>query len=582
MEDYLTHGYALAPRFFRRTKANQTERSVSDKPVFHLNRLRKAYGTRVVLDEISLAFLEGARIGVIGANGAGKTTLLRIIAGEDKQFDGEAFPAEGLRIGYVPQEPELDPEKNVREHLEEAVAPIRALLTEFEEVSAKMAEELDDEAMQKAMDRMAVLQTEIDHRDAWELDRHLDQAAHALALPPDDADVAKLSGGEKRRVALCKMLISHPDLLLLDEPTNHLDANTVNWLEQHLASYQGTMILITHDRYFLDNVVNWMLEIERGKAIPYQGNYSQYLETKASRLNVEKKQEAARQRKLKSELEWIRTNPKARTTKSKARLRRYEELRAEQKQMADDTIELQIPPGPKLGNKVLEVRHLSKAFGDRRLIDDLSFEIPPGGILGVIGENGAGKTTLMRMILGQEPPDTGDVEVGQTVEICYLDQSRLVLDDEKTVFQEITDGLDEIPFGQGFIASRAYLARFNFRGEDQQKLVGNLSGGQRNRVQLAKMLRDGGNLLILDEPTNDLDIPTLQVLEEALIHFPGCAIIVSHDRYFLNRTVTHILALEGDGKWRFCLGDYDTYRELRAREEGEDFDKKGTHRRLRS
>ena len=552
------------------------------KPIYQLQDLRKAYGLNVILDGVNLSFLEGAKIGVIGANGAGKTTLLRIIAGEDKDFDGIAKPVGDIKVGYVPQEPELDPNKNVREHIEEAVAPIRQMVTDYEELATKLGEVEDPEQMDKLMGKMERLQTQIDTHDAWELDRHVEQAMQALCLPPNDADVTKLSGGEKRRVALCKTLIEHPDILLLDEPTNHLDAVTVAWLEQHLADYQGTLIMITHDRYFLDKVVNWMLEIERGLGIPYEGNYSDYLEKKAARLSSERKSEAARQRKLKAELEWIRTNPKARTTKNKARLKRYEDMRAEQKDMDEGEIEIQIPPGRRLGNKVLEVAGITKKFGERTLIEDLSFEIPPGGILGVIGENGTGKTTLMKMILGNEPPTDGNVTIGDTVDLCYLDQSRLVLDDDKTVFEEVTGGADEIPFGQGFISSRAYLARFHFRGEDQQKRVGNLSGGQRNRVQLAKMLRDGGNLLILDEPTNDLDIPTLQVLEEALQHFPGSAIVVSHDRYFLNKVVTHTLALEGEGKWRFCLGDYDTYRELRARDDGEDWDKRGVHRRLRS
>ncbi len=550
------------------------------RPVFHLNRLKKVYGTKVVLDEISLAFLEGARIGVIGANGAGKTTLLRIIAGVDKEYEGEAYPIEGLTIGYVPQEPELTPGMTVREHLEEAVAPIRKLVADYEELAAGLGE-LDGEEMEKAMARMEALQAEIDLKEAWELDRRLDQAAHALALPADEIPVERLSGGEKRRVALCKVLLSHPDLLLLDEPTNHLDADTVGWLETHLANYQGTIILITHDRYFLDKVVNWMLEIERGKAIPYEGNYSTYLEKKAERLSVERKQEAARKRKLKAELEWIRTNPKARRSKNKARLRRYEDLRREQKEMDEGRIDIQIPPGPKLGNKVLVVRELTKGFGERKLFEGLSFEVPPGAIVGVIGENGAGKTTLLKIILGQAEPDGGSVEIGPTVQIGYLDQSRLVLDDEKTVFEEVTGGADEIPFGQRYISSRAYLARFHFRGEDQQKLVGQLSGGQRNRVQLAKMLRHGGNFLIMDEPTNDLDIPTLQVLEEAIQHYPGSALIVSHDRFFLNKVATHILALEGDGRWRYVLGDYDTYREVRIREEGVDpLERRGAHRRL--
>ena len=550
------------------------------KPVFHINKLKKAYGTHVILDEISLAFLEDARIGVIGSNGAGKTTLLRILAGVDKDFDGEAKPIDGLSVGYVPQEPELQTGMTVREHLDEAVSHIHQLVQDYEDLANSLGD-FEGEEMDKAMAKMERLQIEIDHADGWEVDRILDQAAQALALPPDNVLVDKLSGGEKRRISLCKALISHPDLLLLDEPTNHLDANTVGWLETHLANYKGTIVLITHDRYFLDKVVNWMLEIERGKAIPYQGNYSAYLEQKAARLNSEKKQEASRQRKLKQELAWIRTSPKARATKNKARLRRYEELRQEQKDMEEGEIDLQIPPGKKLGNKVLNVHSITKSFGDRTLIQDLSFEVAPGAIVGVIGENGAGKTTLLRMILGNEEPDSGSVEIGSTVEICYLDQSRLVLDDTKTVFQEIADGADEIPFGQSFMSSRAYLARFHFRGEDQQKLVGNLSGGQRNRVQLAKMLRNGGNFLIFDEPTNDLDIPTLQVLEEALEHYPGSALIVSHDRFFLNKVTTHILALEGDGKWRFLLGDYDTYREIKIREEGVDpLERKGVHRRL--
>ncbi|MEZ5989101.1 MAG: energy-dependent translational throttle protein EttA [Planctomycetota bacterium] len=550
------------------------------RPIFHLHKLKKVYGTRVILDEISLAFLEGARIGVIGMNGSGKTTLLRLLAGVDKEFDGDCKPIHGLSVGYVPQEPVLDPEKTVAEHLDEAVAPVRAMVQRYEDLAASLGD-LEGDEMDKAMARMEALQHEIDHKDAWELDRHLEQAAHALGLPPMEARIAPLSGGEKRRVALCKVLLNHPDLLLLDEPTNHLDANTVQWLETELANYHGTIVLITHDRYFLDNVVNWMLEIERGKAIPYEGNYSAYLEKKASRLDVERKQDAARERKIKQELEWIRTAPKARTTKNKARLRRYDDMLAEQKAMPDDQIDLQIPPGRKLGNKVLEVHNLSKAYGDKVLFEDLSFELPPGGILGVIGENGAGKTTLMRLLLGQEAPDKGEVIVGTTVDMCYMDQTRVQLHDDQTVFQEIAEGRDEIPFGQSFIAARAYLARFNFKGEDQQKRVGMLSGGQRNRVQIAKMLRDGGNLLILDEPTNDLDIPTLQVLEEALIHFPGCALIVSHDRYFLNKVATHVLALEGDGRWRFVFGDYDTYKEIRTREEGDFIEKKGTHRRLK-
>ena len=551
------------------------------KPIFNLVGLHKAYGQNVILDGVNLSFLDGARIGVIGNNGAGKTTLLRIIAGVDKEFEGKALPADGINIGYVPQEPELPDDSTVREQLEEAVAPIRKLVHDYEALAASMAEPMDDEAMQKVMEQMETLQVEIDHRDAWELDRHLDQASHALGLPPEDAKIGPLSGGEKRRIALCKILLEHPDILLLDEPTNHLDANTVHWLETHLANYTGTIILITHDRYFLDNVVNWMLEIERGHAFPYEGNYSAYLEKKAAKLDVEKKQDAARSRRLKTELDWIRTNPKARATKNKARIRRYEDMRQEQKEAKEDAIDIQIPPGPKLGSKVLEVRHVTKSFGERTLFSDLSFEVEPGAIVGVIGENGTGKTTLMKMIMGMEPYDSGEIDMGSTVEACYVDQNRISLDDDKTVFEEVTDGLHEIPFGQGFIASRAYLARFNFRGEDQQRKVGNLSGGQRNRVQLAKLLRHGGNMIILDEPTNDLDLQTLRVLEEAVAGFPGSALIVSHDRYFLNRVVTHILALEPNGKWRFVLGDYDTYREIKEREDGDGDGGKGAHRRLR-
>ncbi len=549
--------------------------------VYVMKGLTKAYtGDRPVIENIWLSFYPGAKIGVLGLNGSGKSTLLRIMAGLDTEFQGEAWSAEGVNVGFLHQEPQLNETKDVLGNVMEGVAETKALLDRFNEVSMRFGEDLSPEEMDALIAEQAKLQDQIEAADAWGLDRYIEIAMDALRCPPGDAVVANLSGGERRRVALCRLLLSNHDMLLLDEPTNHLDADTVHWLETHLQNYKGTIILITHDRYFLDNVVTWMLEIERTQAIPYQGNYSAYLERKVSLLDGEKKQEAARQRRLKTELEWIRTNPKARSTKNKARLRRYEDMRQEQNERSEDAIDLQIPPGKKLGTKVLESRGLSKAYGDNKLFEDLTFEVAPGAIVGVIGENGTGKTTLLRLIMGQETPDAGEVEMGKTVELCYVDQNRLTLEDKNTVYEEITDGLHELPFGQGFINSRAYLARFNFKGEDQQKKVGELSGGQRNRVQLAKLLRHGGNLIMLDEPTNDLDLQTLRVLEEAVASFPGSAIVVSHDRYFLNRVVTHILALEGDGKWRFLLGDYDTYREIREREEGE-ADGKGTHRRLK-
>jgi sulfate-transporting ATPase len=547
-----------------------------------LQHVSKTYGTKKVLDGITLAFLKGARIGVIGHNGSGKSTLLRILAGEDKEFEGARQEADGLRIGYVPQEPKLTP-GSVRDNLAEAVSETRDLLKRFDELNEKLAEPLEPDEMQAVLDDLEKVQTEIDHRGAWELERKLEQAAQALGLPPMDADVMKCSGGERRRVALCKVLLSHPDLLLLDEPTNHLDADATQWLERHLADYEGTVIAVTHDRYFLDNVAGWMLEMERGHGTPYQGNYSSYLDQKAKRMADQDRQEAARKRLLARELEWIRKTPSARTAKNKARLKNFERMYAEQEKRQDDTVTITIPPGERLGDLVLQVEHVSKSFGDRTVIKDLSFEIPPAAILGVIGPNGTGKTTLLKLIAGQLKPDAGRIRLGPTVTPCFVDQERAGLDPEKTVWAEISDGQDELKLGSQTMNSRAYVAKFNFKSGDQQQLVGTLSGGQRNRVQLAKMLRRGGNLLLVDEPTNDLDLSTIQVLEDALEAFPGCAIVVSHDRFFLDRIATHILAFDYGGKARFWEGNYATYRE-RLEEEREEAGlgpaTKGVHRRL--
>ncbi len=542
---------------------------MADKIIYQLEKLSKFYDRLEVLKEITLSFLEGAKIGVIGANGAGKSTLLRIIAGEDTEYEGTARPIAGLTVGYLSQEPPLNDEKDVLGNLEEAVQPVRNLLIEFEEVSNKLGEVVDDDEMNALLDRQAKLQDEIDHKEAWELDSRLEQAATALCLPPFEADVSKLSGGERRRVALCKLLMEHPDLLLLDEPTNHLDADTVEWLEHHLKEYAGTVILITHDRYFLDNVVGWMLEIERGRAIPYEGNYSTYLEKKQGQLDTKRHQDAKREKTIARELEWIRKTPKARGTRSKARLQRYKELVEQKAEDQADELDLRIPPGPRLGDKVINARDLKKGYGDRVLFEHLSFDVPPGGILGVIGANGMGKTTLMRILIGKETPDDGSFDVGSTVEMVYLDQSRLILDDDKSVYDNITEGNDQIPFGNRTIDGRAFVARFNFKGEDQQKKLGECSGGMRNRVLLAKMLREPANLVIMDEPTNDLDLETLRVLEEAIQEYPGSMIIVTHDRYFLNRVATHILAFEGDGVVNFHYGDYESYAEWRAKDRAE-------------
>jgi ATP-binding cassette ChvD family protein len=537
---------------------------MAEKIIFHLQDLKKYYGQREVLRGITLAFLEGAKIGVIGPNGAGKSTLLRILAGVDRQYEGEARPIAGLSIGYLEQEPPLSEDKDVLGNLEEAVQPIRDLLKRYEEVGNRFGEVQDDDEMNALLAEQQRLQEEIEHKDGWELDSHLVQAATALCLPPLDADVKKLSGGERRRVALCKLLMSHPDLLLLDEPTNHLDAETVEWLEQHLKEYSGTVILITHDRYFLDNVVGWMLEIERGRATPYQGNYSDYLEAKSKALDVKRQSDSRMDKLIRREKEWLGRTPAARQKQSKARMQRYQELvekRADE--LLSDAIELRIPPGPRLGDRVISFHDVTKGFGDRVLLRDLSFDLPPGAILGVVGANGMGKTTLLRLILGQEQPDGGRVEIGPTVKLTYLDQSRLILDDEKTVYANITEGNDLVTFGNTTLDGRAYVARFNFKGEDQQKLLGECSGGMRNRVLLARMLKIPANVILLDEPTNDLDLDTLRVLEEAIVEYPGSAIVVSHDRYFLNRVVSHILAFEGDGYVNFHYGTYEDYAEWR-------------------
>jgi sulfate-transporting ATPase len=528
--------------------------------VFTMHELRKVVPPdRVLLEGITLAFLPGAKIGVLGPNGAGKSTLLRIMAGVDQEFMGEAKPAAGLRVGYLSQEPQLDASKTVLGNVEEGVAEIRALLHRFDEVSARFSEPLDDDAMAALLDEQGKLQDQIDHTNAWELDRTLEIAMDALRLPPPDADVATLSGGEKRRVALCRLLLQKPDLLLLDEPTNHLDAESVAWLERFLQEYPGTVVAVTHDRYFLDNVAGWILELDRGRGLPFKGNYSSWLEQKQARLATQEKQASARQRTLQRELEWIRLSPRARHAKGKARLTAYETLRAEEEQRLPETVEIAIPPGPRLGGVVVEAEHLRKGYGDRLLIDDLSFSLPPGGIVGVIGANGAGKTTLFRLIVGQERPDAGTLRVGETVQLAYVDQSREALAPEKNVWEEISDGADRIKIGSRDLASRAYVASFGFKGSDQQKRVGTLSGGERNRLHLAKLLKRGGNLLLLDEPTNDLDVDTLRALEEALVGFSGCVVVISHDRWFLNRIATHVLAFEGDSAVVWFEGGYDDY-----------------------
>ena len=528
--------------------------------IFSTLRLGKVVPpSRHVLKDISLSFFPDAKIGVIGLNGAGKSSLLKIMAGVDPDFIGEARPAPGIRIGWLPQEPRLDPAKDVRGNVDDGVAPVRALLTEFEAISAKFAEPMDEAAMNALLEKQGELQHRIDAAGAWELDHHLDVAMDALRLPPGDADVTKISGGERRRVALCRLLLSQPDLLLLDEPTNHLDAESVAWLERHLKEFPGCVIAVTHDRYFLDNVAGWILELDRGEGIPWKGNYSGWLDQKQKRLAVEEKQASARRRTLERELEWIRMAPRARQAKSKARISAFESLLAEEGEAREDTAEILIPVPPRLGDEVVAAEGLGKGYGDRLLFEKLSFRLPRGGIVGVIGPNGAGKTTLLRMIVGTEQPDAGTLKVGATVKVAYVDQSREALDGTKTVFQEISGGQETLQFGKRQVNARAYSASFGFRGADQQKKVADLSGGERNRLHLAKLLKSGGNLLLLDEPTNDLDVDTLRALEDALLRFAGCVVVVSHDRWFLDRIATHILAFEGDGEAYWYEGDYQGY-----------------------
>ncbi len=539
--------------------------------IYSMNRVGKIIPPKkYILKDISLSFFPGAKIGVLGLNGSGKSTLLKIMAGLDKEIEGEAIPLKGINIGYLAQEPQLDPNKTVRGNVEEAVAEVKLALQQLDEVYAAYAAE--DADFDKLAADQARLEDIISACDGHNLDRKLEVAADALRLPDWDADVTKLSGGEKRRVALCRLLLSNPDMLLLDEPTNHLDAESVAWLERFLHDYAGTVVAVTHDRYFLDNVAGWILELDRGSGIPWEGNYSSWLEQKSNRLLIEEKQESNRQKAMKQELEWVRSNPKGRHAKSKARLAKFEELASVEVQQRNETQEIYIPPGPRLGDVVIEADNISKGFGDRLLINNLSFKLPPGGIVGIIGPNGAGKTTLFRMMAGLEQPDSGTMALGQTVQIAYVDQLRDDMDARKTVWEEVSDGLDVITVGKYETPSRAYLGRFNFKGGDQQKIIGNLSGGERNRVHLAKLLKSGGNVLLLDEPTNDLDVETLRALEDALLAFPGCAVVISHDRWFLDRIATHILAFEGDSQVVWFEGNYEDYEADRHRRLGSDAD----------
>ena len=541
--------------------------------IYVMNGLSKTFtGGREILKNINLSFFPGAKIGVLGTNGAGKSTLLKIMAGIDTQFVGEAWAAEGVKVGYLPQEPELEAGKTVHELVMEGMSETKMILDRFNEVSAKFAEEMTDEERNTLLAEQAELQEKIDAANAWDLDRHVEIAMDALRLPPSDTDVGPLSGGEKRRVALCRLLLSAPDLLLLDEPTNHLDAESVAWLQRFLHDFPGTVVTVTHDRYFLDEVAGWILELDRGQGIPFEGNYSGWLEQKQKRLQQEGKQDAARQRSLANELEWVRASPRGRQAKSKARLTAYEDLLNQNQEKVIDNAKIIIPPGPRLGDLVIESLNRVKGFSERLLVDDLSFKLPPGGIVGVIGPNGAGKTTLFRMITGQDSPDSGSINIGDTVKLGYVDQSRDDLNPNSTVWEEISDGLDEIELGKRKMQSRAYCGMFNFRGADQQKKVGQLSGGERNRVHLAKMLKSGANLILLDEPTNDLDVDTLRALEEALLEFAGCAVVISHDRWFLDKIATHILAFEGDSNIEWFEGNYQAYEEDRRRRLGSDAD----------
>jgi ATP-binding cassette ChvD family protein len=535
--------------------------------IYQMRAVRKSYGDKVVLDDVTLAFLPGAKIGVVGPNGTGKSSLLRMMAGRDQPSNGEARLMPGFTVGLLDQEPELDETKTVLGNVEDGVAETKALLARYNEIAEQMATDYSDELLEE----MGKLQEQLDHREAWDLDSQLEQAMDALRCPPPDAGVSVLSGGERRRVALCKLLLQQPDLLLLDEPTNHLDAESVQWLEQHLEKYSGTVVAVTHDRYFLDNVAGWILELDRGRAYPYEGNYSTYLETKAARIKVEGQKDVKRRKRLEDELEWVRSSPRARQAKSRARLQRYEEMAAEaDKDRKLDFEEIQIPPGPRLGSQVVEVSHLSKGFGDRELIDDLSFSLPPNGLVGVIGPNGVGKTTLFKMIVGEEQPDSGSIRIGDTVRVSYVDQLRSGIDPNKNVWEAISDGQSFIRAGHIEIPSRAYVAAFGFKGTDQQKPAGLMSGGERGRVNLALTLKQGGNLLLLDEPANDLDVETLSSLENALLEFPGCAMITSHDRWFLDRIATHILAWEGGSRWFWFEGNFEAYEKNKIERLGPD------------
>lgn len=546
---------------------------MSQQYIMAIEGLTRMYDEKVVLENIWLAFFPGAKIGVIGDNGSGKSTLLRIMAGEDKDFMGTVRPAKGIRIGYFPQEPRLDPTKTVEECVKEAVAESQAILDRYNEINMRLCEEISQEEMDSLLEEQAAVQDKIDHANLWELDRTVEMACDALRLPPGDAKVEHLSGGEKRRVALCRLLLQNPDMLLLDEPTNHLDAESVAWLERFLHEFPGTVVAITHDRYFLENAAGWILELDRGRGYPFEGNYTSWLEQKQARLAVEQKREDRRQRALKQELEWVRMSPKARATKNKARLQRYEELAAQKFDDRDEAAQIQIPVTKPLGDLVVRAEKLSKAFGDRLLFENLEFNLPPGGIVGVIGPNGAGKTTLFKIIMGLEKPTSGSLRIGETVDLSYVDQSRDALDPKKTVYEEISGGHDMIEIGKSKLHARAYCGRFNFKGSDQQKFVGDLSGGERNRVHLAKLLRTGGNLMLLDEPTNDLDVETLRSLEEGLMNFGGCAVVTSHDRWFLDRIATHILAFEGDSRVVWFEGNYKMYEIQRRERLGEDADR---------
>lgn len=540
--------------------------------IMSIEGLTRIYDEKAVLENIWLSFYPGAKIGVLGDNGAGKSTLLRIMAGVDKDYMGEVRPAKGIKVGYFRQEPQLDSQKTVDECVAEGVAESQAILDRYNEVNEKFAEEMTDDEMNALLEEQGKLQDQIDAGNLWELDRKVEMAADALRLPPGDALIENLSGGEKRRVALCQLLLQSPDMLLLDEPTNHLDAESVAWLERYLHDFPGTVVAITHDRYFLENVAGWILELDRGRGYPYEGNYTAWLEQKQKRLEVEQKKEDRRQRVLKQELEWVKMSPKARSTKNKARLQRYNELASQEFDERDSAAQIQIPVSKPLGEVVVIADNVSKAFGDRLLFENLNFRLPPGGIVGVIGPNGAGKTTLFKMIVGQEEPTSGELKIGETVDLSYVDQSREALDPEKTVYEEISGGVDQIIVGSSKIHARAYCGRFNFKGSEQQKFVGDLSGGERNRVHLAKLLRTGGNLLLLDEPTNDLDVETLRALEEGLMNFGGCAVVTSHDRWFLDRIATHILAFEGDSQVYWFEGNYKMYEIQRRERLGEDAD----------